>query len=191
MMHTRFRHNILCFTLPWNGYWNPLNTIKCYEKFWCSLKFSRNLRPYDLWHLMKITGIMFMTYDIPYDFWLMRYVQVWFLILRYRVYKVFHTQTYTSDDLTWPLTSIWNHGAYVAHLHTKFQIHPIFPSWDIGFTAFPHFYPMVVSNDLRPPPKFNSVWYIHIKIWDICQRLSSCDIIYCLQSFHILTSNDL
>ena len=50
----------------------------------------------------------------------------------------------THVDPKWPLTSTKNNRRlllYVVHIHTKYEICPSFPSWDIEFTRFTQFDP--------------------------------------------------
>ena len=84
----------------------------------------------------------------------------------------------------------------VIHLHTKYEICPSFPSWDIVFTRFSQFDPCWPPNDLWPPPKtigfLYSMWYTYIPIMRFVQ--ASLLEISCLQGFQnltLLTPNDL
>ena len=118
-----------------------------------------------------------------------------------RFLQCFHNLT--PVDLKWPLTSTKNNRLLVlnvALLHTKYEICPSFPCWDIVFTRFSHVWPLLTPNDLWPPPKtigfLFSMW--HSYILNMRSVRASLLEISCLQGFYnvftiwpLLTSNDL
>ena len=83
----------------------------------------------------------------------------------------------------------------MVHLHTKYEICPSFPSWDIVFTRLLQcftIWPLLTPNDLWPPPKtigfLYSMWHSYIPNMRSVQ--ASHVEISCLQGFHNLTPVD-
>ena len=99
------------------------------------------------------------------------------------------TNNLTPVDL-WPppktigfLYSMW------LHLHTKYEICPSFPSWDIVFTRLLQCFHNMTPVDLWPPPKtigfLYSMWHSYIPNMRSVQ--ASLLEISCLQGFNNLT----
>ena len=137
--------------------------------------------PNDMWPPPKTIGCL-------YSMW---YTCI--LHMRSVQYKGFHNLT--PVDPKWPLTSTKNNRVLVlnvVHLHTKYEICPSFPSWDIVFTRFFTIWPLLTTNDLWPPPKtigfLDSMWYTYIPNMRSVQ--ASLLEISCLQGFHNLTPVD-
>ena len=130
--------------------------ISCLQGF-------HNLTPVDLWPPPKTIGFlysMWYTY-IPN----MRYVQA--SLIEISCLQGFHNVV--PVDPKWPLTSTKNNRVLVlnvVHLHTKYEICPSFPSWDIVFTRFFHNLTPVDRKWPWPPPKtigfLYSMWYTYI-----------------------------
>ena len=144
------------------------------------LKGFHNLTPNDLWPLPKTIGFL---YSMWYTYILnMRSVQV--SLLEISCLQGFHNLT--PVDPKWPLTSTKKNRLLVlnvVHLHTKYEICPSFPSWDIVFTRFSQF-DLLTPNDLWPPPKtigfLYSMWYTYIpNMWFVQASLLE---ISCLQA---------
>ena len=79
--------------------------------------------------------------------------QVWnpsnFPNLRYCVNKVF--RRLTPGDPRWPLTPTRNDRALpltITHVHTKYELHPTFLTWDIVLRRFSEFDPWWMTFDL-------------------------------------------
>ena len=129
---------------------------------------------------------MWVTY-IP----MMRSVQV--SLLEISCLQSFHN--FTSVDPKWPLTSTKNNRLLelnVVHLHTKYEICPSLPSWDIMVYKVFTIWSLLTSNDNWPPPKtigfLCSMCYTYIPNMRSVQ--ASLLEISCLQSFNNLTPVD-
>ena len=94
----------------------------------------------------------------------------------------------TPVDPKWPLTSTKNNRLLVlnvVHLHTKYEICPSFPSWDIVFTRFLQCFHNLTPVDLKWPltsTKNNRllvliVVHLHTK-YEICPSFPSWDIVF-------------
>ena len=101
----------------------------------------------------------------------------------------------TPVDPKWPLTSTKNNRPIVlnvALLHTKYEIFPSFPCWDIVFTRFSQFDPCwpQMTFDLQPKTIgfLYSMWCTYIPHMRSVQ--ASMLEISCLQCFHNLTPVD-
>ena len=126
----------------------------------------------------------------------MRSVQV--SLLEISCLQGFHNLTHV--DPKWPLTSTKNNWLLVlnvVHLHTKYEICPSFPSWDIVFTRFSQFDPCwpQMTFDLHQKQSrvlVLNVVHLHTK-YEICPSFTSSDM--CLQAgartSPLLTANDL
>ena len=75
----------------------------------------------------------------------------------------------TSGDLKWPLTSTKNDRVLLLNMtnpYAKYENCRSLLTWDIVFTRFFGFWPLVTSNDLWPAPKtigfFLSTWQSYI-----------------------------
>ena len=94
----------------------------------------------------------------------------------------------TPVDLKWPLTSTKNNRLLVlnvVHIHTKYEICPSFPSWDIVFTRILQCFHNLTPVDLKWPltsTKNNRllvliVVHLHTK-YEICPSFPSWDIVF-------------
>ena len=94
----------------------------------------------------------------------------------------------TPVDPKWPLTSTKNNRLLVlnvALLHTKYEICPSFPSWDIVFTMFLQCFHNLTTVDPKWPltsTKNNrvlvlNVVHLHTK-YEICPSFPSWDIVF-------------
>ena len=127
-LHTRSTYQI------WDLFNLPFLRYRVYKVFTIWPLLTAN----DLWPLPKTIGFLYLiryTY-IPN----MRFVQV--SLLEISCLQGFHNLT--PVDPKWPLTSTKTNRLLVlnkVHLHTKYEICPSFPSWDIVFTRFSQFDP--------------------------------------------------
>ena len=127
-----------------------------------------------------------MTFDLLHTIWDLSKLP----FLRYRVYKAF--TMFSQYDPCWPLTSTKNNRLLVlnvALLHTKYEICPSFPSWDIVLTRLLQCFHNMTPLDPWPPPKtigfLYSMWHSYIPNMRSVQ--GSLLEISCLQGFHNLT----
>ena len=93
------------------------------------------MTPNDLWSRLKTIGFLYSTQCDTPNIPNMRSVQA--SLLEISCLQGFHNLT--PVDPKWPLTSTKNNRVLVlnvVHLHTKYEICPSFPSWDIVFTRF-------------------------------------------------------
>ena len=122
--------------------------------------------------------------------------QIWDLsklpFLSHCVYKVF---TILPVDPKWPLTSTKSNRLLVlnrVHLHTKYEICPSFPSWDLCVYMVFTICPMLTPNDLWPPPK--PIDFLYSMRYTYIPNMRSVQVslleISCLQGFNNLTPVD-
>ena len=80
-----------------------------------------------------------------------------------------HFRNFTAGDLKWPLTFAKNNRVLLLNMTNpcaKYENYRSLLTWDIVFTRFFGFWPLVTSNDLWPAPKtigfFLSTWQSYI-----------------------------
>ena len=143
------------------------------------------LTPNDFWPQPKTIGFL---YSMWYTYILnMRSVQA--SLVEISCLQGFHNVT--PVDPKWPLTSTKNNRALVlnvVHLHTKYEICPSFPSWDIVFTMFSQFDPKWPLTSTKNNRLLVLNWYTYILNMRSVQ--ASLLEISCLQGFHNLITVD-
>ena len=140
---------------------------------WCLMT------PNDLWPRPKTIGFF-------YSMWYTNIPTVPASLLEILCLNCFHNLTLV--DPKWPLTSTKNNKLLVlnvVHLHTKYEICPSFPAWDIALTAFSQFdIYWSTPNDHWPPPKtiwlllLNVVHPTHSTKYEICRSFPSWAIMF-------------
>ena len=179
-----------------NDLWSQLKTIGFLYSMWYSN------RPWDLsklpclrYHVYKVSTIWpLLTPDDPwpppktigflYSMWHsyipnMRSVQA--SLVEISCLQGFHILT--PVDPKWPLTSTKNNRLLVlnvALLHTKYEICPSFPCWDIMFTHFDPCWPQMTSTKNNRLLELNVV-HLHTK-YEICLSFPCWDIMFTMFS---------
>ena len=114
------------------------------------------LTPNDLWPPWKTIGIICSLRG------------TYILILKFKQLSLLETisclqgfETLITVDLKWPLTSMKNNRGHLltkGYLHTKFEVHATFTSWDIVFTSRGITYTHTHTHTHTPLPSHRFLW---------------------------------